>query len=59
MAGQIAIGGVHHLRLTVTDLARSRDFYMHCWGLTLRWSRRRRMIRPRRPCIQFSGAASS
>ncbi|MGH3405348.1 MAG: VOC family protein, partial [Streptosporangiaceae bacterium] len=27
MAGQIPAGGIHHLRLTVTDLQRSREFY--------------------------------
>ena len=32
MAGQIAIGGIHHLRLTVTDVARSREFYTTLLG---------------------------
>lgn len=32
MAGQIATGGIHHLRLTVTDVARSRDFYTSLLG---------------------------
>ena len=27
MAGPIATSGIHHLRLTVTDLGRSREFY--------------------------------
>ena len=32
MGGQIEIGGVHHLRLTVTDVARSREFYTNLLG---------------------------
>lgn len=32
MAGEIEIGGIHHLRLTVTDVARSRDFYTSLLG---------------------------
>lgn len=32
MAGQISIGGIHHLRLTVTDVARSREFYTRLLG---------------------------
>lgn len=32
MAGQIATGGIHHLRLTVTDLPRSREFYTSLLG---------------------------
>ena len=32
MAESIDIGGIHHLRLTVTDLARSRDFYTRLLG---------------------------
>ena len=32
MAGQIAISGIHHLRLTVTDVARSREFYTTLLG---------------------------
>jgi len=32
MAGQIAAEGIHHLRLTVTDLQRSRDFYTRLLG---------------------------
>ena len=32
MAGQIEIGGIHHLRLTVTDVARSREFYTSLLG---------------------------
>ena len=32
MAGQIPTGGIHHLRLTVTDLARSREFYTSLLG---------------------------
>ena len=27
MPGQIAVGEIHHLRLTVTDIKRSREFY--------------------------------
>jgi glyoxylase I family protein len=30
--GQIATGGIHHLRLTVTDIARSREFYTGLLG---------------------------
>src|SRR5260221_2798353 len=32
MAGQIATGGIHHLRLTVTDVNRSREFYTQLLG---------------------------
>jgi len=32
MAGQIPIGQIHHLRLTVTDLERSRQFYTSLLG---------------------------
>src|ERR1700716_3249308 len=32
MAGQIEIGGIHHLRLTVTDVKRSREFYTELLG---------------------------
>src|SRR6516225_3056616 len=32
MPGQIATGGIHHLRLTVADLQRSRDFYTSLLG---------------------------
>jgi len=32
VAGQIATGGIHHLRLTVTDVARSREFYTSLLG---------------------------
>lgn len=32
MSGQIALGPVHHLRLTVTDIARSRAFYTNLLG---------------------------
>ena len=32
MPGQIPTGGVHHLRLTVTDLERSRKFYTSLLG---------------------------
>ena len=32
MAGQIPTGDIHHLRLTVTDLARSREFYTGLLG---------------------------
>jgi len=32
VGGQIEIGGVHHLRLTVTDVARSREFYTNLLG---------------------------
>jgi glyoxylase I family protein len=32
MAGQIPTGGIHHLRLTVTDLERSRAFYTSLLG---------------------------
>jgi catechol 2,3-dioxygenase-like lactoylglutathione lyase family enzyme len=30
--GQIPTGGIHHLRLTVTDVARSREFYTSLLG---------------------------
>jgi len=32
VAGQIEIGGIHHLRLTVTDVARSREVYTGLLG---------------------------
>ncbi len=32
MADQIATGGIHHLRLTVTDVERSREFYTSLLG---------------------------
>lgn len=32
MAGQIATGGIHHVRLTVTDVDRSREFYTSLLG---------------------------
>jgi catechol 2,3-dioxygenase-like lactoylglutathione lyase family enzyme len=32
MPGQIDLGGIHHLRLTVTDIDRSRDFYTGLLG---------------------------
>ena len=32
MAAQIAIGPIHHLRLTVTDVQRSREFYTSLLG---------------------------
>src|SRR5260221_7982628 len=32
MAGQLATGGIHHLRLTVTDVNRSREFYTQLLG---------------------------
>lgn len=32
MAGQINVGGIHHLRLTVTDVQRSREFYTSLLG---------------------------
>jgi catechol 2,3-dioxygenase-like lactoylglutathione lyase family enzyme len=35
MAGQIELGGIHHIRLTVTDIERSRDFYTSLLGFTV------------------------
>jgi glyoxylase I family protein len=32
MAGQIELGGIHHIRLTVTDIERSRKFYTELLG---------------------------
>ena len=32
MEGQIATGDIHHLRLTVTDVERSREFYRNLLG---------------------------
>jgi glyoxylase I family protein len=32
MAGQIELGSIHHLRLTVTDIERSRKFYTELLG---------------------------
>ncbi len=35
MAGQIELGGIHHLRLTVTDIKRSREFYTGLFGFNV------------------------
>jgi len=35
MAGQIELGGIHHLRLTVTDIDRSRAFYTGLLGFNV------------------------
>ena len=35
MTEQIATGEIHHLRLTVTDLERSRSFYTNLLGFTV------------------------
>ncbi len=35
MAGQIELGGIHHLRLTVTDIGRSRAFYTGLLGFNV------------------------
>lgn len=35
MAGKIATGGVHHIRLTVTDVKRSREFYSELLGFDI------------------------
>ena len=35
VAGQIMTGGIHHLRLTVTDLERSRQFYTGLLGFEI------------------------
>jgi glyoxylase I family protein len=35
MTDSIATGGVHHLRLTVTDVDRARDFYSEVLGFTV------------------------
>lgn len=35
MAGQIELGGIHHLRLTVTDIERSREFYTGLLGFNV------------------------
>jgi glyoxylase I family protein len=35
MAGQIELGSIHHLRLTVTDIERSREFYTSLLGFTV------------------------
>ena len=32
MSGQVPVDGIHHLRLTVTDVQRSRDFYTSLLG---------------------------
>jgi glyoxylase I family protein len=32
MAGQIELGSIHHIRLTVTDIKRSREFYTGLLG---------------------------
>jgi len=35
MAAKIELGEIHHLRLTVTDIARSRDFYTRLLGFNV------------------------
>lgn len=35
MAGHIELGEIHHLRLTVTDIERSRDFYTRLLGFNV------------------------
>src|SRR6266851_7022582 len=35
MAGQIKLGEIHHLRLTVTDIERSREFYTGLLGFNV------------------------
>jgi len=35
MAGQIALGEIHHIRLTVTDIERSREFYTGLLGFSV------------------------
>ncbi len=35
MAGQIELGSIHHLRLTVTDIERSREFYTGLLGFSV------------------------
>ena len=35
MAGQIDLGGIHHIRLTVTDIERSRKFYTELLGFEI------------------------
>jgi catechol 2,3-dioxygenase-like lactoylglutathione lyase family enzyme len=35
MAGQINLGEIHHLRLTVTDIERSREFYTGLLGFNM------------------------
>src|SRR4029077_14572041 len=35
MAGQIGLGEIHHLRLTVTDIERSREFYTSLLGFNV------------------------
>src|SRR3984893_18524803 len=35
MAAQIATGGVHHIRLPVTDVKRSREFYTELLGFDI------------------------
>ena len=35
MPGEIPTGEIHHLRLTVTDLERSRQFYTSLLGFTV------------------------
>jgi len=35
MAGKIELGGIHHIRLTVTDIERSRKFYTELLGFEI------------------------
>lgn len=58
VATQIAIGPIHHLRLTVTHVAVETSTPGY-WGLTRPPSCQRRVIRPPKRCAQSCGAASS
>ena len=35
MSGQIELGGIHHIRLTVTNIERSREFYTDLLGFQI------------------------
>jgi glyoxylase I family protein len=35
MTGQIELGNIHHVRLTVTDIERSREFYQGILGFSI------------------------
>ena len=47
MPAQIATSPVHHLRLTVTDIQRSRQFYTNLLGFQVAVDHRRQATRPR------------
>ena len=46
MSAHVAVGSLHHLRLTVTDIERSRQFYTSMLGFQVAVDHRRPATRP-------------